>query len=362
MIRVIAFTVLVLVTASSGLARADREGGAYNRVVLVVDTSCSMRERFETALAKTAEALPRLARYPEDELMVVALNGAPDVVWEGRARALRRPRADGGTAWEEILDKLSKADRGHTDIVNGMGVIATLLARQPPPSVQYVLVWSDMVHDPPPGGPGFDIARDVPWRRLEGNVLYLVGLATSEMAAWQDALAERGLARRGGVVGAAGIADWRPEPVERAVEAMEGNPLADRVRSLAQALGTAASWGEGALVVAASGLVGLVPLALAIRIGRRLVHRPRGSRPRRTAGSATEHRWHLPGVTPGPPRSRFAEPSPVPAPAERRPPGVDVRGPGADGRGEAAMGGAGPGSCPPRLGRVAGALPGRGWP
>lgn len=137
MIRTIAVSDLVLVIAAPGHARADRGGEAFHRVLLVVETSCSLRARFATALDRTAEALPRIARYAEDERMVVALNGAPDIVWEGRARALRRPRAGEEGA---VFDASGTALRDGVYVAVALEVLA--LGRVPAGAVALYAGWA----------------------------------------------------------------------------------------------------------------------------------------------------------------------------------------------------------------------------
>ncbi len=256
-------------------ATAGRKDDSFNRVVVVVDTSGSVRDGFfEGSLTKVTDALPMISRYHEDELVVIGLNGEPSIVWDGHATDLERG-ADGEPtqAWDDMLAGLRAQDSSHTDITSTMALVEYALTRHPTAEAQYVIVFSDMLHEAGRHGPTFDIEDDMPWDALRGASLHLVGVHDGLAATWDHALTNHGLIEDGSVVPPARLAHWRIRPLERAeVEINTDSPWAGRGDEIGGALAAGVKFLLYGFGVVALMVVGLVGLGLA---SRRLRRRPR---------------------------------------------------------------------------------------
>ena len=262
------------VAAAPGSAEAGRRDDAFNRVVLVIDTSCSMRPAFEPTLEKMTEVLPSLVRFREDELVVIALNGEPDLLWDSHAVDLA-PSSDGSRppAWDGLLTALDGADAKHTDLVGTMQVLGTVLRRHPQAEAQYVFVFSDLIDDPARRRTPFDPEADVPWSDLEGDAIHLLGADTEVFEGWMNALVAHGLTSDGGiadggVTSAVAVPHWRPAPIERAEEEVSfENPWEGRGTAVASFAKGAVKW---TVLLIGGGLLAVFLLAtVAGRLNRR---------------------------------------------------------------------------------------------
>jgi len=181
-----------------------------------------------------------------------------------------------------------------------MKLLDYVLGRFPSAEAQYVLLFSDMKHEPPRSRPSdFDIEADVPWSKLEPHYFHLLGVDEAFLQEWTDAVSRHGMEDRGTVNGAAKTVNWTIDPVERAeAEVVHDNPWEGRGEAVGRGAVAAGKW----LLIALAVLVGLVALlggaayaARALRRQRRRRRRP-ARRGRRRARARARR-----GV---PPRSR----------------------------------------------------------
>ena len=302
---------LLALLAVPGSAEAGRRDDAFNRVVLIIDTSCSMRASFKPNLRKMTEVLPSLVRFREDELVVIALNGEPDLVWDSHAIDLAPPESGGAPeAWTGLLEALEGADAKHTDLTATMQLLATVLERRPSAETQYVFLFSDLLDDPAGRRSTFDLEQDVPWAALEGHALHLLGVHRDVYGPWMTSMAEHGLETPGGIEGGSvvspvAVPHWRPTPIERAEEEVSfDNPWEGRGTVISSVAVSALKWGGALLGLGLLALFGLVTILgrsnQAAPPARRRSPDPRGRSGRPGPSSGDPHR----SVRHGPRRTR----------------------------------------------------------
>lgn len=136
-----------LLLAGAVDARSDR---AYNRIVIAIDSSGSYKNRQQDALAKASVMLGELeARGGKrgarpDEVIVIALDALPEIIWKGDRKALG---SESRAAWLERFK--GRTDYAAcTDIEVGLE-LATRTLREDAAATKYLIAFTDLIHEPP---------------------------------------------------------------------------------------------------------------------------------------------------------------------------------------------------------------------
>lgn len=279
---------LVLLASGNPAAVENREPQAFNRIVVVLDFSGSFAKRFNEALAQVQGYLDAVASRRDrrwhlpDEVYIIALDSAPQVIWHGKRAQVRELKAD-------TLITLA-AQRRHlaecTDLSNALDLAVWKLHRPPVPLGKHLLVFSDLVDDPPPRKPGTGrcqggIRPSPPPENFDWNAFKDVKILgfwahDDEIRLWQPVLDNAGVAAR--LWDEAEARNAELTPPERPVAVASPEEDARKLRS---------AWMFGKYLV--WGLGGLVALLL-LPLGGAWIMKGTRSRRQRTGGNSPASR------------------------------------------------------------------------
>jgi len=289
---VVALLVTTTGTPSTAAPRADRP---HNLYVVVIDASGSYQKRQLEAVDKAKSLLDviesRRLRPKEqpDRVAVIALDATPEVIWRGDARRLATTtRADWQTRFAGRGDYASC-----TDVEAGLALALRELAADPAAVGRRLLVFSDLVHEPPsrsiracrkptlPSVPG----PAFPWAAFDDPSLAVdvFWMPPDQKLAWKRAVDQNGLGERFALYTESESAEVQLSPLP---QARRERTEADRDVARSTVATVASGLGRSALAIAAT-----LASAIAFAVWRR----------RRTSAPAT--RAPLPPPLSLPPRS-----------------------------------------------------------
>lgn len=199
MIKTSTATAWALILAMSASANAAET--PFNRVAVMVDASGSYKARQPEAVAKAALLLDGLAERKRkrwekaDEILIISLDAAPEVIWRGTPAELA---ATDRNEW--IARFRGRSDyAGCTDVTAGLNLAATELNAAPTATVRYLFAFSDLLDErpvqgastcaPPRATPGDDLA----WDTLEQIKIAAFWLPANQKMAWDAAMKAHGL-------------------------------------------------------------------------------------------------------------------------------------------------------------------------
>ena len=183
----------------SGAALAS--GKPFNRVVVLVDASGSYAGRQPEAIGAVARLLGAMAQTElrrweaGDEIVIVALDALPEVIWRGTARKRGEEERQ---RWMERF-KARRDFAGCTDVVAGFRVAVRELGRDPAPAARYLLAFTDLKHEPPASSPG--VCRPaappgpppgLPWQSLRKVSVAAFWVPAAQKLAWRRAVEDLG--------------------------------------------------------------------------------------------------------------------------------------------------------------------------
>lgn len=274
------------------LASGERRVVAGNQIAIVVDTSGSYRSRFDQALARAAELLDGIAgadqkrwQKSRDQIVLVALDALPEVIWEGDLAALK---AADRKQWSKLL-RARKAYRRCTDVVAALNIALARLDGDPLLTSRYLFVFSDLVHEPPRNNlrrcikPARKnpVPSDLDLKALSGMTAAAFWVPADQKFAYHRAAQEAGVAGTFGIYtpdesDAVVIKPPPPPKVAPEVKKAERQVAKAQVVDFGETLGWLSRW---ALMLGA-GLVIVIMIAVFLR-RRQLRRRPRRGGPRR---------------------------------------------------------------------------------
>lgn len=196
----------LLGVASLAPAHADARQKPFNRVVIGIDASGSYKGRQAEALEKAKALLTdlstrRVRRWEyADEVVLVSLDAMPEVIWRGDTKALQQ--AD-ETVWLSQFRGRSDYTRC-TDVAAFFALAAGLFAAAPLPTERYLVVFSDLVAEPPLNSPATcqrpvpaaELAQDIPWDALADVSTTVFWVPVTQKLAWIRIAQERGLSSK----------------------------------------------------------------------------------------------------------------------------------------------------------------------
>jgi len=206
--KALAFLLMPLVLLASGSALA---ADAFNRVVVVIDSSGSFAPRAPQAVEKVVRLLDDYAARKErrtrsrhsDEISVIALDAAPEVIFTGTLAELRKIDRKGWIARFNARREFGAC----TDVVAAFNLAVEVLGKAPAADGTYLFGFSDLIDEPAvslPEGRGrmkcrsarYAPAPDFPWPALAEmqTRVYLSWLPSTQAVRWQQKVREEGLA------------------------------------------------------------------------------------------------------------------------------------------------------------------------
>jgi len=301
----------------TALSDAAVSKGAVNRVVVVVDCSGSFKARRMEAIQATTRLLESMAQTKlhrwetgSSEIILIALDAMPEVIWKGGLKELKKADRNEWTARFNARKDLT----GCTDVKGALELAATALEGNPALVNKYLLVFSDLVHEPPTTSVKrcqkalYGPSPDLPWEAFQDVSVSVFWVPADIKLTWDRVVKEQGL--QAFKLFSVSQSDAEkisppPKPVRVVCEA-------ERAESRAALVGI----GTGMLKWAGYLLGGLVGLAILVSVGARLRQRfgrpgPPQPRPRPLPLSSIQRPG---GPRPLPLRRTLVVPSSVPGP------------------------------------------------
>lgn len=184
-------------------SHADAREKPFNRIVIGVDASGSYKGRQAEALEKAKALLKdlsnrRVRRWEyADEVILVSLDAMPEVIWRGDTKALQQ--AD-ETVWLSQFRGRSDYTKC-TDVAAFFALAAELFAAAPLPTERYLVVFSDLLAEPPLNSPAqcqrpvpaAELAQAIPWEALAEVSTTVFWVPVTQKLAWSRIVQERGL-------------------------------------------------------------------------------------------------------------------------------------------------------------------------
>lgn len=277
---------LALPLGACAAAPAAARDAPFNRIAIIVDASGSYHERQAEAVEKAGELVRGVAERKSarwvtpDEILIISLDAAPEVIWRGTQRQLAATDHD---EWIRLFG--GRTDyAGCTDVARALNLAARELNAGPPaPTNRYLVAFSDLIDEPPTRGvSGCAPQRAVPDREIAWNGLQpLTSIAVfwmppDQKMAWDAAMRDHGLNNyRLFSVSESGVN--RIDPPDQAKHV----PTAEE-RAMSQQ--TLLGWAKGALWALAALCLALALFALSFAFFRRR-RRLRPGRPAPTPGA-----------------------------------------------------------------------------
>lgn len=172
----------------------------FNRVTILIDASGSYRNRQAEAVSKTAGLLKGLAEQEHkrwekaDEVIIISLDAAPEVIWRGAPAALAAVDRD-----EWVARFKGRSDYAAcTDVAAGLNLAAKELNAGGAATNRYLFVFSDLLDERPIRGvsacaaPRATPGDDVDWEALKPLSISVFWLPVNQKMAWDAALKAHG--------------------------------------------------------------------------------------------------------------------------------------------------------------------------
>lgn len=156
------------------------------RVVLVFDVSGSFKKYHEQAWARIDQDLKRLRRTASDELVLVKLDGQPEIVFDGKMEQIKKARAR--------FAELGTLSTGCcTDVVGALNLAAFRLTQAPLPARKEIWLVSDLVHEPK-GRPVPLPEEAVDWNGLKDAAIRVYFIPPAQAMTWRGIFEKHGVA------------------------------------------------------------------------------------------------------------------------------------------------------------------------
>lgn len=184
-----------------------REPDPTNKVVVILDRSRTYQHRLEAAIARVRTLLESMSRRDlkrwesdSDQIVLISLDALPEVIWRGTLRDLQA--LDHG-AWTSRLQGRSDYARC-TDVDAAFRLAGQHLQSGGALVNKYLVVFSDLVHEPPtaslnvcwpPAIPSVP-SETFPWDVLSDVRTTVFWVPAEQKLAWSRAVAEQGLQDR----------------------------------------------------------------------------------------------------------------------------------------------------------------------
>jgi hypothetical protein len=241
-----------------------------NKIVLVLDSSGSFKNRQAEAVKRSVQLLEALSatklkrwETETDQVAIVALDSMPEVIWNGTGKELKE--AD-GQQWAARF-AARKNMSGCTDLTKAVTLALAHLDGDPRFVSKYLIVFSDLIHEPPTSSLKtcakcqYAPPAGFPWDALEGISVSVFGLPDEQKFTWSKAVEQHGLSHSFAMFTTEQSSVEKiappPRPLEKVSEAQE---TAERQEFKQDAF----AWLKFTAIIAGA-LIGLPVLLLVIR-------------------------------------------------------------------------------------------------
>lgn len=193
---------LIVGLALSGCSEQSVKPEVANHLVLMVDASGSYKARQSEAIARAIVLLEgmsktKLKRWEStsDKIFIISLDASPDTIWQGSLKELKTKRPD---FWKERF--VARTDYAScTDVSGAFRLAAKHLEGDSRYISKYLLVFSDMLHEPPTNNmracqsPVRVSPQDFPWVDLGDVSVSVFWMPPDQKLLWRKAARDRGM-------------------------------------------------------------------------------------------------------------------------------------------------------------------------
>ncbi|OPX19391.1 MAG: hypothetical protein BZ151_09515 [Desulfobacca sp. 4484_104] len=236
--QVILWSMLCLGMLVCWEAHAQAALKPYNKVAILIDGSGSYKNRQAQAVAQAVALLEEMAQAKfrrweqSDEIILIALDAIPDVIFQGSLKELKTVAPD---AW--VARFKARADYvQHTDLVAAFNLALRHIEGDPRYVSKHLIAFTDLIHDPsggpaPKKGKAAPPPAEFPFAGLEGVAVTILWCPYPQKQAWLPVLRDNGLGETFQIytVSESGVVKLTPPPKPK-VEQDEGEQAAQRQR------------------------------------------------------------------------------------------------------------------------------------
>lgn len=198
---------IVLIGVALTACGMGREPDPTNKVVVILDRSGTYQHRLEAAIGRVRTLLESMSRRDlkrwesdGDQIVLISLDALPEMIWHGTLRELK---ALDQVTWTSRLHGRSDYARC-TDVDAAFRLAGQHLQSGGALVNRYLVVFSDLVHEPPtaslsvcrpPAIPSVP-SETFPWDVLSDVKTTVFWVPAEQKLAWSRAVAEQGLQDR----------------------------------------------------------------------------------------------------------------------------------------------------------------------
>lgn len=249
----------------------------FNRVAVVIDSSGTFTSHQFEAIDKVKKLLDMMAEQREkryqspDEIYLISLDSKPDVIWYGQRRQLEQ-------LTPEKLARLFGERRKYrycTDVAAAFNLASYKLNRDPLPAAKYLLVFSDLIDEPPVSGSTCKLpskpslpSDDISWESMADSSIMVFWAPDDQIRAWETSLAAKGVTMK--FYNAAEAQNVELQAPPKARFKMTETERQEKLEKIGGAADTAKGLVFSVIKYAALGFVGLIGLSY---ISRRMSRR-----------------------------------------------------------------------------------------
>lgn len=174
----------------------------FNRIIFIIDTSSSFADKVDEAVDKGKKLINAIHAQQErrweipDEIYIITLDAGPCVIWNGNRPQLEQLKPEKIAELVESRKPYTYA----TDVVGAFNLAGEKFMRKPEPTGKYLVVFSDLIDEPPlPGGGCKPPKRpsapheDIQWGNLQDVSITVFWPSDKEIQAWEKVLAPQNL-------------------------------------------------------------------------------------------------------------------------------------------------------------------------
>ena len=259
LMRVTGCLLIGLAVTACGIERAPKPA---NKVVVILDRSGTYKSRLGAAMSRVTTLLDTMATTKRhrwesntDQIVLISLDAMPEAIWQGSLRDLK---ALDRAAWTSRLQ--GRSDYAQcTDVEAAFRLAAQHLEGDPRVVHKYLLVFSDLIAEPPTTSIGVCQAHSTPsapseafpWDSLGDVQTKVFWVPPDQKLAWARVIAEQGLQERFALYTTSESASVTLEPpAPPKVVRTE----ADRQAFQQQIAGTLWTWLRGIAIVIVAGV------------------------------------------------------------------------------------------------------------